>query len=643
MLYCHSLFPASCSFNPLCVGNICESVCYNMKDISRRLNQVLSFFGTPYKYDKLPRDDSFRYLTLQPGVGNEPLKCSLCTAPLHHVSFEAISYVWGQDIKNKKIICDGRRINITINLYNVLQSLRLPDAPRKLWADGICINQDDVKEKGHQVAIMGQIYRSAGQVLIYVGPDEGGHGPQLCSLLDEVTEMIESVCRRLVVPGSNSFPYPSPNDPLLSDSRWKTMFYLLKNRWFRRGWVVREAAFAKIGKVIWGSSEFLWQDLIRVRMWLESRAEQISKANGIYAVSIGLHITAYARQHRQFTDALRIYGAMSAPDVLRDLNFAKFLEVSDPRDRIYAFMELSNDDTKGITIIPDYDQPFLDVYRQFAIEYTECTASPRILDYVCHPIGAVDLVAASWVPRWDVPYRPLPSKVERKRGLSPRNDDISTPVFIGDTTFKTRGVLLDRVRYTSVTMNHQTTPQILSKIWEDVKFHTDESPYGSTCMLDAFLDTLCLGRYQGQWETWRSNRAAFAEHARLTRGSKGGDDSLQASVTSSKGEETDPHMDSIKLYIGGFRFIATERGYLGLAPDNTQQGDLCGIVFGCRTPCILRPTAQENCFSFLGGTYLTGKESIRVGDDEVFLYVLGEETSKDWVEWDVEEQDIYLV
>ena len=37
-----------------------------------------------------------------------------------------------------------------------------------LWADAVCINQKDNIEKGHQVAMMNEIYKRTGQVLIWL-------------------------------------------------------------------------------------------------------------------------------------------------------------------------------------------------------------------------------------------------------------------------------------------------------------------------------------------------------------------------------------------------------------------------------------------------------------------------------------------
>jgi len=46
-----------------------------------------------------------------------------------------------------------------------------------LWADAICINQNDITERGHQVAVMGQIYNKAAIVHAWLG--DNGEGTQL--------------------------------------------------------------------------------------------------------------------------------------------------------------------------------------------------------------------------------------------------------------------------------------------------------------------------------------------------------------------------------------------------------------------------------------------------------------------------------
>jgi hypothetical protein len=41
-----------------------------------------------------------------------------------------------------------------------------------LWVDALCINQANLGEKNHQVALMAQIYSRADKVLVYLGESD---------------------------------------------------------------------------------------------------------------------------------------------------------------------------------------------------------------------------------------------------------------------------------------------------------------------------------------------------------------------------------------------------------------------------------------------------------------------------------------
>jgi hypothetical protein len=42
--------------------------------------------------------------------------------------------------------------------------------PRPLWADAICINQSDQKEKAVQISMTGKIYSNPQPVIVWLGP-----------------------------------------------------------------------------------------------------------------------------------------------------------------------------------------------------------------------------------------------------------------------------------------------------------------------------------------------------------------------------------------------------------------------------------------------------------------------------------------
>jgi hypothetical protein len=101
--------------------------------------------------------------------------------------YEALSYAWGSPTENlAKFILDGEIFFVTANLNHALWDLRLKNASRLLWVgkkaiesvsqnlyanrvvDAICINQNSVEERNHQVAMMRDIYASCEQVVIWL-------------------------------------------------------------------------------------------------------------------------------------------------------------------------------------------------------------------------------------------------------------------------------------------------------------------------------------------------------------------------------------------------------------------------------------------------------------------------------------------
>jgi hypothetical protein len=59
--------------------------------------------------------------------------------------------------------------DVTKNLEEALQNLRIDSRPRVLRADALCIHQDNDEERTHQIQLMKDIYKSASEVLIWLG------------------------------------------------------------------------------------------------------------------------------------------------------------------------------------------------------------------------------------------------------------------------------------------------------------------------------------------------------------------------------------------------------------------------------------------------------------------------------------------
>ncbi|KAG6993196.1 hypothetical protein FOFC_05629 [Fusarium oxysporum] len=91
------------------------------------------------------------------------------------LSFNALSYVWGDPTVTEAILVNDHRIQVTTNLISALRyapyhlSRSKNATSMKLWVDAICINQMDSTEKGHQVSMMKDIYWQSGIVLCWLG------------------------------------------------------------------------------------------------------------------------------------------------------------------------------------------------------------------------------------------------------------------------------------------------------------------------------------------------------------------------------------------------------------------------------------------------------------------------------------------
>ncbi|KAL6708991.1 hypothetical protein ACN47E_002118 [Coniothyrium glycines] len=601
-----------------------------MQHTKGHFRELRAVFRESYHYDALPDDEHFRYLVLLPGTGYQPLQCTLETTRIDGTQFEAISYVWGTSVRNRKMLVDGRTIKITRNLSHALYTLRRPFASRQLWADSICINQDDLQEKNYQVAIMGRIYRAAQRVLIFLGPNDlEGHGPRAAALLEEVNNMITDV-ESQISGNWDSFPFMKDEDAYGQDARWESLNVLVHQAWFSRGWVVREAAAAQKGQVIWAQTEFEWEKLMRVLLWTQKRSVIINYRYD-FVMNVLAHLIPFANKYQSFAN---IIGTTTSQlfDILSGISRAVFLEFTNPHDRVYAFLDLFPIQGRSdyILLQPNYQVPFLQVYQDFAICYIEQTMSTHILDYVTHDSKSMQDPAPSWVPRWDLHMAAIAAKRLARSLLLGKEQAGVAPKIINYNTMRVRGVIVDTILYTSDTFWEDTTPESLRETWTRLQAFTTASPYPKEHLIKAFLDALSLVLYRGNWNTWVSKTTAFARYLCSEQQEEVGDISSNIVFT------------HILSKIHNTRFVVTTRGYIGLVPATARKGDACGIIFGCTTPCILRPLKEEGYYTYHGSCFLLGRTMFMYREHRRFGDTLGDVESKDWLEWDVEEQDIYL-
>ncbi|KAK3679152.1 hypothetical protein LTR78_000713 [Recurvomyces mirabilis] len=130
--------------------------------------------------------------------------------------------------------------------------MRLQDHPRVLWIDAVCINQDVVLERNEQVALMGRIYSQSSGNLVHLGDyDEDDMSERMVRMLDalygdaeEDTDHFRNLDDMLL---------HKPQTDIAFEIDWVAIRKAAAIPWFRRLWVVQEAALAPRNMVYVGS------------------------------------------------------------------------------------------------------------------------------------------------------------------------------------------------------------------------------------------------------------------------------------------------------------------------------------------------------------------------------------------------------
>jgi hypothetical protein len=121
---------------------------------------------------------------------------------------------------------NGTVATVTSNLRSFLVHGRL-DKVRTIWVDALCIDQKNTIERGSQVQMMGQIYRNASRVLVWLGEAEGG-SDQAMDLINRMPHSLGDLDRAL---------NEQRTIPTITDVVWRHVAELLGREYFRRLWV----------------------------------------------------------------------------------------------------------------------------------------------------------------------------------------------------------------------------------------------------------------------------------------------------------------------------------------------------------------------------------------------------------------------
>lgn len=544
--------------------------------------------------------------------------------------YTALSYTWGDGVDRRPIGVGLAVLYISANLEGALRQLQDEQNDLLLWADQICINQQDDKEKTGQVQQMKTIFSGADHVITWLGP-AADRSDLLISLLSlmgsgvneekgcEVGELDEKSFRNTI---NSTFA-----DVLLAianstsvEAVSRAFDKFCQRSYWRRLWVLQEFAVARKLDIMCGSSrlshyqlQYALDAIARTLYYLEDLEEAgkdneevragyaITKAFASFASSFMEGIVT--RRHRyQSADASEnsLFQVLISSLVLEsDYNHP---ECSDPRDRIFAILGLA-DDAVAFDEFPDYTMSCKDTYTKAARKFLD-QGHIDILSYCQFPR---DGSIPTWAPDWRLPtfnpntYTPPPTNPT----FSAAGNSFSRQkIFYKDSDSITiSGLPVDIVKEYGGVWNpnwlERLHPESTLKYLAEVKAFTVQSPQISGGSEDmetsriAIADFACAGDPEKAAE-------ALTFYLRLLK------DFTMAASWGQVDETT--HVEpwynrALRLLHSRRPFISTS-GLVGLAPSHVEVGDMICIFLGGHVPYLLRKCGEG--YTLVGEAYVHG-------------------------------------
>ncbi|KAJ6445463.1 D-arabinitol 2-dehydrogenase [Purpureocillium lavendulum] len=177
--------------------------------------------------------------------------------------FAALSYLWGDSKDTVDISINGELMTVTSSLACALRHIQQQWRHQfpgrgveefRLWVDALCINQDDIAERGHQVKLMGRLYSAAELVMGSLGPSNESIKLAIDTLLlvhsevqglddDESLEASVNWMQKHTV--LTEADVGLPGDQFDANKSWKALREFLYMQYWRRAWIVQEVVLAK--------------------------------------------------------------------------------------------------------------------------------------------------------------------------------------------------------------------------------------------------------------------------------------------------------------------------------------------------------------------------------------------------------------
>lgn len=364
-------------------------------------------------------------MKLLPKTDDYLIHCTLIEVDLNtKPNYEALSYTWAidSDISGPRtgapprtIICNGATLDVFKNLQNALLQLQeLGWTTTPIWIDAICINQRDDTEKSAQVNMMGDIFRAASRVVVWLGKSSYATELALAKATPFFTD--GNITQDL------STPWAAVKSRSAAVVAFQALNWVLSRGWFGRVWTMQEAALARETVYLLGPQSVPFHELLSCGFAAEGDTSLGHVESMLVRLRTRVAGLNFARAAHELLDSGRACTLEAAVTEARNRRSV------DGRDNLFRVLSLCDpEDAAGLAA--DYQKSVQDVFCECAAALLRSkNTGLSLLSLVGQIRRGCDLAYAfsanfidqfrpetgfveglpSWVPDLSAPARPTP-------------------------------------------------------------------------------------------------------------------------------------------------------------------------------------------------------------------------------------------
>lgn len=455
--------------------------------------------------------------------------------------------------------------------------------------DAICINQEDVKERNHQVHIMRRIYSKAASVVVWLG--SGNQSSRAA---------MDLIIRRNWPEGG----YGSlKRKDLLNntDQSLRGLSEIFQRPWWKRIWIVQEVVVARELVILCGTDILPWAFVRRACNEIR-QSEFSSGEKGKLLMSSG---------YRNFTALDNFRAGRGTMSLTKYLQCTKDYEASDMRDKLYALIGVASDISPE-DIVPDYAKStktvFLDLVRFLVTRRRslDIISSGRLRPATTTTPGSElkpGNTTPSWLPDWSASQGLRPLDSEGLDGALYRAGGGTDAVVRMDgfpIALEAEGIVVDKIDFFggAVTSPAQDSLPTLRR-WQYIagQHLASENNFGAVTPPE-FWKTILAGKKNlgassnGMIPLTESEEPTHAVSAFL------------AGDISQKPWKSQLVANAVTRAVMGRRFFITAKKRMGLGVPEVQLKDRVVVLKGCSVPLIMRAVGKH--MVIIGESYVSG-------------------------------------